>query len=182
MSKKIIVLNGSPRIKGNTAALVREFTKGAEANGNEVVCFNLQRMDIQACLGCYRGGEDPDSPCVQKDDMEQIYPVYREADIIVLASPLYFWNISGQLKCALDRLFAIAEADGNYRSPEKSSILLMAAESNDYEETIYYYDRLTDHLGWTNLGKVLVGGVMNAGDIEGRPELLEAEKLGQSIT
>ena len=57
--------------------------------------------------------------CVQKDDMSQIYPVYKTADIIVLASPMYYWGITGQLKCAFDRLFAIAELNPNYENPQK---------------------------------------------------------------
>lgn len=60
--------------------------------------------------------------------MEQIYPFYRDADVVVLASPLYYWFISGFLKNAFDRLFAIAECDSNYRNPKKQSVLIMAAE------------------------------------------------------
>ena len=87
MGKKIMILNGSPRANGNTAALIETFTKGAREAGNEVTCFDLQRMNIHPCLGCCKGGRNPDSPCVQKDDMDRIYPAYREADVVVLASP-----------------------------------------------------------------------------------------------
>jgi len=168
-------------VNGNTAELIKAFIAGAEVRGNEVIRFDLQKMDIHACLGCCRGGADPESPCVQKDDMEQIYSHYRTADIVVLASPLYYWTISGQLKCAIDRLFAVAEADQNYRNPEKSGILLMAAEGNDYEETLYYYNNLMKHLEWQNLGHVLAGGVMDPGDIKGKPVLDDARNLGESI-
>ena len=111
MGKKIIILNGSPRKKGNTAALTAEFTKGAKEAGNEVTEFFLGEMNIHGCIGCFGGGKNPESPCVQKDDMDKIYPVYKEADIVVLATPLYYWTISGQLKAAFDRLFAVAECD-----------------------------------------------------------------------
>lgn len=89
MGKKIIILNGSPRPKGNTAALIHSFTEGAKAAGHNVTRFDLQKMDIHPCLGCCSGGKDPESPCTQKDDMLKIYPAYKEADIVVLASPLY---------------------------------------------------------------------------------------------
>ncbi|MCH5352873.1 MAG: flavodoxin family protein [Acutalibacter sp.] len=181
MSKKIIILNGSPRKNGNTTALTAEFTKGAEEAGNTVTEFFLGGMNINGCKGCFGGGKNPDSPCVQKDDMEKIYPVYKEADIVVLASPLYYWTISGQLKTAFDRLFAVAECDPNYRNPKKQSALIMAAEGAGFEESEHWYDHLKKHIGWQSLGKVLCGYVMQPGDIEGKKELVDAYELGKSI-
>lgn len=181
MGKKIIVLNGSPRKNGNTSALVKAFREGAESAGHTVTEFWLGGMKINGCRGCCAGGKNLESPCVQKDDMEQIYPAYKEADVVVLASPLYYWTISGQLKCAFDRLFAVAECDPSYTNPRKESALLMAAEGNGFEETVYWYDRLMGHIGWKDCGKVLCGGVMAVGDIEGKPELEEARRLGASI-
>lgn len=181
MGKKIVVLNGSPRAKGNTATLVKAFTEGAVAAGHEVTCFDLQKMDIHPCLGCCCGGKDPESPCVQKDDMLKIYPAYREADVVVLASPLYYWTISGQLKCAFDRLFAVAECNADYANPKKECALLMAAEGFGFEETVYWYDRLMQHLGWTDKGKVLCGGVFQVGDIAGNEKIEEAYRLGNTI-
>ncbi len=181
MSKKIVVLNGSPRANGNTAALVEAFIDGATDAGHTVTRFDLQKMDIHPCLGCCNGGKDADSPCVQKDDMLKIYPAYKEADIVCLASPLYYWTISGQLKCAFDRLFAVAECNENLSNPIKESVLLMAAEGHGFEETVYWYDRIMSHIGWTDKGKVLCGGVFNAGDIKGNPKLDDAYKLGNSL-
>ena len=181
MGKTILILNGSPRKNGNTSALVEAFARGAEESGNKVVPVFLDDMTIHGCKGCFGGGKNPDSPCVQKDDMEKLYPVYRQADVVVLASPLYYWSISGQLKTAFDRLFAVAECDPDYRNPPKESVLLMAAEGHGFEESLYWYDRLEQHIGWKSLGKVLCGGVMAVGDIQGRPELEEAYRLGRSI-
>lgn len=181
MGKKIVVLNGSPRAKGNTAMLVKAFAEGAVAAGHEVTCFDLQKMDIHPCLGCCGGGKEPESPCVQKDDMQKIYPAYREADVVVLASPLYYWTISGQLKCAFDRLFAVAECNADYANPKKECALLMAAEGFGFEETTYWYDRLMQHLGWTDKGKVLCGGVFQVGDIAGNKKIEEAYRLGNTI-
>ena len=107
--------------------------------------------------------------------------VYKEADIVVLATPLYYWTISGQLKTAFDRLFAVAECDPDYRNPKKESVLIMAAEGYGFEETLYWYEHLEKHLEWKSIGKVLCGGVMAMGDIAGKPELQEAYNLGKSI-
>lgn len=178
MNKKIMVLNGSPRANGNTVGLIKAFKDGAESKGNTVKVFDLQKMNINPCLGCLRGGKDKNSPCVQKDDMLKIYADYKDADIVVLASPLYYWNISGQLKCTFDRLFAVAECEPGYANPKKNAILLMAAEGNGFEESVFWYERLLMHLGWTDLGKVLCAGVMAIGDINGKPELEQARKLG----
>lgn len=182
MNKKIMVLNGSPRPKGNTAALVREFTAGAEQAGNTVTTFLLDTMNINGCKGCFAGGKDPDHPCVQRDDMERIYPVYRDCDVVVLASPLYYWTISGQLRVAFDRLVALAEFTANFQNPSKDCVLLMAAAGDGYDETVYYYNGLMKHIGWNSLGMVLATGVGGIGDIEGKPFLKEAYTLGASIS
>ena len=137
MGKHIIILNGSPRKNGNTSALTEQFRKGAEEAGHVVTEFHLGSMNIGGCRGCWQGGKDPVCPCVQKDDMAKIYPVYKEADVVVLASPLYYWFISGQLKTTFDRLFAVAESDPDFRNPKKESVLLMAAEGAGFEESEY---------------------------------------------
>lgn len=180
MSKKIVVLNGSPRPKGNTAALIDAFSQGAEKAGHKVTTFLLNEMNIHGCKGCFGGGKNPESPCVQKDDMEDIYPVYRDADIVVMASPLYYWTLSGQLRTAFDRLFAVEECGADFCAP-KSCILMMAAGGEGFEETVSYYHKLMNNLGWNSLGTVLAGGVNDIGDIEGRPVLEEARQLGLSI-
>lgn len=90
MSKKIVILNGSPRKNGNTAALVKAFKEGAEASGNQVALFQLDSMTIHGCKGCFGGHSSQDCPCVQHDDMDLIYPVIKDSDVIVFASPLYY--------------------------------------------------------------------------------------------
>ena len=166
--------------------MIKSFIKGAEAAGHEVTCFDLQKMDIHGCLGCCKGGKDEACPCVQKDDMTQIYPAYRNADVVVLASPMYYWGISGQLKSAFDRLFAVAELTPNYENPKKDCVLLMAAEGNtesNFAPVRAFYEGLTSHLGWKNIGIVYAGGNMDIGDILSKSEQLEeAEKLGNSIS
>lgn len=182
MSKKIIILNGSPRKNGNTSALVKAFKEGAEEVGNTVTeCF-LSDMDIHGCKGCFGGNNSKECPCVQQDDMNKIYPIVKKCDVVVLASPLYYWTISGQLRTAFDRLFALEEGDSNYlRGNGKASAFLMAAEGHDFDDVVLYYDHLMKHLQWKNLGHVLAGGNMNVGDIKGKSEIQQAYELGKSI-
>ena len=182
---KILILNGSPRPKGNTSELIKAFKQGAEEAGHEVTVFNLQRMNIRPCLGCYKGGKDAQNPCVQKDDMRQIYLAYAEADIIVLASPMYYWNFSAQLKMAIDRLLAVDEKEsGEYSHTKKKCVLLMpAAEDSEYnfKPVRELYHSLIEHLGWISLGEVYAGGVNLVGDIIGHPALKEAYQLALAI-
>lgn len=180
--KKIVILNGSPRRNGNTSALVKAFTQGAESAGNTVTEFFLDSMEIHGCRGCFGGHSSQECPCVQKDDMSQIYPAVKESDVVVLATPLYYWNMSGQIRTAIDRLFALEEGDGNLlRGHERASALLMAAEGNGFDDVLLYYNHLVEHLRWKNLGHVLAGGNRDIGDIEGKPELKKAFELGASI-
>ena len=114
--------------------------------------------------------------------MDQIYPAVKESEVVVLATPLYYWNMSGQIRTAIDRLFALEEGDGNLlRGHGRSSALLMAAEGNGFDDVVLYYDHLMEHLKWKNLGHVLAGGNGDVGDIEGKAELKEAYELGRSI-
>ncbi len=182
MSKKIVILNGSPRKNGNTSAIVKSFTEGAQSAGNTVTEFFLDSMDIHGCKGCFGGHSSKECPCVQKDDMAKIYPAVKECDVVVLASPLYYWTMSGQIKTALDRLFALEEGDGNIlRGNGKASALLMAAEGYGFDDAVLYYDHLMEHLRWKSLGHVLAGGNMSVGDIKGKPEIQQAYELGKSI-
>ncbi len=182
MGKKIVVLNESPRKNGNTSALVKSFTEGAKSVGNTVEEFYLDSMNIHGCKGCFGGHSDRECPCVQKDDMAKIYSAVRECDVVVLASPLYYWNMSGQLRTAVDRLFALEEGGENLlRGHGKACVLLMAAEGSGFDDVVTYYNHLTEHLKWKNLGSVLAGGNCDVGDIEGKAELQKAFDLGKSI-
>ena len=182
MAKNIVILNGSPRKNGNTSALVKAFTQGAESAGHTVTEFFLGGMDIHGCKGCFGGHSSRECPCVQQDDMNKIYPAVKDSDVVVLASPLYYWTMSGQIRTALDRLFALEEGDGNLlRGNCRGSVLLMAAEGHGFEDAVLYFDHLMEHLRWKNLGKVLCGGVMDVGDAQGRKELDDARELGKSI-
>ena len=182
MGKNIVILNGSPRRRGNTSALAEAFTEGAQGAGHSVTEFFLDGMDIHGCKGCFGGNSGRECPCVQQDDMAKIYPAVKDCDIVVLASPLYYWHMSGQLRTAIDRLFALEEGGSNLlRGNGRACVLLMAAEGSGFEDVSLYYDHLMEHLRWKNLGKVFCSGVMNTGDITGRPELDQARGLGASI-
>ena len=169
MNQKIIVLNGSARKNGSTAKLVEAFVNGAQSAGNQVKVCYLDGMEIHSCKGCLRAGKDSKSPCSQKDDMDQIYAEFEDADVVVFASPLYFLTITGTLKTAADRLYAELECLGYSRFPKKS-VLLMTAGGGDYSQAVTWYRTYERNLGWKNLGEVLGAG-----------KTKEAYSLGASI-
>ena len=138
MSKKIIILNGAARKNGNTAKLIQAFSSSAIDAGHIIKEFYLEDMNINSCKGCLKGGKDSNSPCVQKDDMDEIYKEFSSCDIIVFASPIYFWTITGKLKTTVDRLYAELECLG-YADFKKGSILLMTADSLDYSQATTWH-------------------------------------------
>ena len=90
--------------------------------------------------------------------------------------------MSGQIRTAFDRLFALEEGDGNLlRGHNRGGVLLMAAEGHGFEDVLTYYQHLMEHLRWKDLGHVLAGGNGDVGDIQGKPELEQAYSLGKSI-
>ncbi len=99
---KVLVINGSPRAKGNSDILCDEFIRGAEEAGHQVEKISLREKNIfpcKACYACFRTGS-----CVQKDDMAEILKKAENADVFLLASPTYFLTMSGQMKVMIDRL------------------------------------------------------------------------------
>ena len=107
--KKILVILGGGRPKGNTRQLVDAFARGATDAGHEVEIISLNKVQVDGCLGCNacRYGK----PCIQKDGFNELVPKIKEADCVVFASPLLFWTISSKLKAFVERFYCIAEED-----------------------------------------------------------------------
>ena len=168
----IMILNGASRKNGSTSRLIKSFTEGTVSAGNQVQEFYLQDMEIHGCLGCEgcsRAKKGTENPCVQKDDMAEINKAFMKADIVVFASPIYFWTISGPLKTATDRLYAELRNLGYGGFPRKS-VLLMTAGGSDYSQAVRWYETFERNLGWTNQGEVLGSGKEK-----------EAKRLGESL-
>lgn len=149
---KILVLNGSPRPKGNTAGLVAGFVRGAEESGHTVTVAQVCRMHISGCLACeycHQPGSGHERQCAQKDDMQQLYPALDEADMLVLASPIYYHGFSGQLQCALNRIYALDRP----RRLRQAALILSSGDMDVYEGAEYEYRRsFLEYLGLENKG------------------------------
>ena len=190
--KRILVVMGGGRPKGNTAQLVDAFARGAEEAGHSVEKVSLLKTEVKGCLGCNacRYGK----PCVQKDGFNELAPKIKQADLIVFASPLYFWTISSKLKAFIERFYCIAEEDpeppyGRYEKyPVKDSALLMTSADDffwTFEQAVSYYQfAIVNYIGFHDRGMVLAGG---CGDTNGQPQidktghLQEAYEFGKNI-
>lgn len=180
--KNILIVVGGGRPKGNTAQLVQAFTGGAEEAGHKVEILSLLKNEIKGCIGCNvcRYGK----PCIQKDAFNDIVPKIKSADLIVFASPLYFWTISSRLKAFIERFYCIAEEDANpplgryERYPVKDCALLVTSADHffwTFEQVVSYYRfTLVHYIGMKDRGMVLAGG---CGDTNGMPQIDKTDNL-----
>ena len=179
MSKNIVILTGSPRKKSSSARLAAEFTEGAKAAGHSVTLFRVAGMKIGGCIGCDHCLEEK-GVCVQKDDMLQIADALVNADTLVLASPVYFWGVTSQLKQAIDRMYALLQK----RTKIKQAVLLMTCgDETDKaaQPSIAMFHEICAYLKWKEAGIIVAPNLNTAEEIEGRPELEQAKKLGEGI-
>jgi multimeric flavodoxin WrbA len=179
MSKSIVVLSGSPRKGGNTDMLAAALIEGAEVAGNRVTLFRTADMRIGGCLGCGHCFEEK-GVCVQKDDMPLVLDALWKADALVLASPIYYWGVSAQLKLAIDRMYPLISV----KAPIKRvAMLLTCGNKSDSvnEGAIFMLNRLCLTYGWDNAGAITAAGLHEKGAIAGRAELDEARVLGRSL-
>jgi multimeric flavodoxin WrbA len=184
LSRKVLILNGSPRVKGNTAVLSQRLAAGARESGSEAEIIYLHGMDIQACdacEGCQTGGKG----CVIGDDMQEIYPKLRDSDAIVIASPVYWYSMTAQMKLCLDRWYAL-ESGQDFELKGKRLSLLMVYGDNDLYSSggitvIHTLEGCCRFVGMDFDG-IVHGSAMDIGDADKNPALLDqAYQLGKEL-
>ena len=160
---KIAILNGSPR-KENTAAMIEAFKEGAEEAGHEVEVLHVGKMKINGCLACEYCHTKGEGKCIQKDDLEKIMPAYLESDMVVFASPIYYFAPTAQLEAAWQRVYCI----GKPANATKAALLLSSG-SGAYDAAIAQYKAFTGYVGIQDMG------VCNATGDENKSEAKLAE-------
>lgn len=148
----ILVLNGSPRPQGDTAKMVSAFKKAAEKAGHEVRVIEVCRMNVRGCLACEYCHGKGRGACAQKDDMRQIYDALPETDMLVLASPIYYHNISGQLKCVIDRFYAALYPSAPERLKKVAMFLASGDPEMDAGARFSYEGDFLGYLGLEDMG------------------------------
>lgn len=179
MSKKVLILSSSPRKGGNSDTLCDQFGKGAEEAGNQVEKIRLADLNIDYCSACYACKTK--GRCVKQDDMEQVIANMRAADVIVLATPVYFYTMSAQMKTMIDRTLGGAQKSG-LENKEFYFIATAADGKAAMERTV---DGLRGYIeclpGAKEMGVIYGAGVWQLGDIQKNPAMQEAYQMGKNI-
>ena len=174
---RILVLNGSPMPNGNTKGMVEAFREGAVTAGHQVDVVDVCRLKIGGCLACEYCHTKGQGSCVQKDDMQEVYALLKEAEMLVIASPIYYHGISGQLKCAIDRFYAAAYPA---KPPhlKKVAMILSSGDANMYDGAMFSYQGdFLDYLGLENMGVFTAHGEENGS----AAKLNELKEFGMSL-
>lgn len=179
MSKHVLIISASPRKGGNSDTLCDQFKKGAEEEGNLVDKIRLAELTIDYCSACYACKKL--GHCVKQDDMEQVIDKMRNADVIVLATPVYFYTMCAQMKTMIDRTLGGAQSSG-LENKEFYLIVTAADGKAEMERTV---DGLRGYLeclpSAKELGVIYGAGAWQLGDIQGNPAMQEAYRMGKSI-
>lgn len=152
---KIAILNGSPR-KENTYAMCEAFAEGAKEAGHEVEILNVGKMKIAGCLGCEYCHTKGEGACIQKDDMEQVIEAYKTADMVVFASPIYYFDVTAQLSAAIQRVYCIGKPVA-----AKAALLLSSASPAPYDGAIATYKGICAFTGIEDAGIITAAGDEN---------------------
>lgn len=180
MSKKILILAGSPRKNGNTDRLADAFIRGAMENEHTVEKIYLRDEKINGCLGCLacqRNG----GTCVQSDDMDGLYDKMLQVDIIVLVAPVYFYSFNAQMKTVLDRTIALHQKEFQ----NKTFYLLSAGQAPEekYMKTMIdnYQQYLSCFPNMKDGGFIFAYNTSDPSDVENNPVKVQAYELGKAI-
>lgn len=176
---KVLVITTSLRAKSNSDVLAGRLIAGAKDAGHEVEAVSLKGKEIRFCIGCLACQKT--QKCVLKDDAAEIAEKVRNADALVFVTPIYYYEMSGQMKTLIDRMNAMYEQDYQFRD-----IYLLTTAAEDETETPKRAEiGLT---GWIDCypksriaGTLFCGGVNDAREIEGNPKLQEAFELGKKV-
>ncbi len=173
----ILVLTGSPRKNGNSNFLAEEFLRGAQEAGHRTFRFDAAEANVHPCIACNACGMD--GPCVFKDDFETVRSKLIPADMVVFATPMYYFGLSAQLKAVIDRFYAI---NGKIHVPKKAALLMTYANTaaSHAQPIASHYDTLLDYLGWSDAGRVIAPGVWTAGSIKSTRYPQMAYELGKN--
>lgn len=183
---KVVGFIGSPRENGNTAAMVNAVCKGAAAAGHEIEVINLTSLTIHDCTACCACKTGNIQYCAVNDDMQKLYPKIVEADCLVIGTPVYMGQMSGQMKNFFDRWYIFMDANYQiHHLPGKKYITITAsaAPAETFQcLTAYFNHWLGTFFKMEFIKNIVAGGLRPADAINNQPELLaEAESTGRAL-
>ncbi|MBP3884251.1 MAG: flavodoxin family protein [Olsenella sp.] len=176
---RILVLQGSPNANGSTALLAREFARGARETGHEVEIVDVASLDMAPCTGCVACGYE--GPCALSDDFDGLREAILAADMLVFATPLYYYGMTAQLKAVIDRF---CSSNSSITSKQMRSALLAVAWNSDdwtFDALEAHYDTLVRYLHLRDCGRVLGAGCGTPRMTSGSAYPAMAYELGRSL-
>jgi multimeric flavodoxin WrbA len=183
MSKKIVVLTGSPRKNGNSFAMTDAFIKACVEKGHEVTRFDTAFMQVKSCIACGSCYSDG-NPCVFNDGFNGIANCIEEADAVVFTCPVYWFGMPASLKAVLDKFYAFSVGNKRTTLAGKKAALLTCWEESGYDVADgvkFTYVRSLEFMKWTSVGEVGIPGVDKPGDIHQTDGIKQAIKLADCI-
>jgi len=147
---KVLILQGSPRANGSTAWMAEQCKKAAEAAGHDVTLVNVARKKIAGCLACEYCHGKGNGACIQKDDMQELYPLMAEADALVLAAPIYYFTLAAQLQAPIQRMYCVNKP----AKVQKMALLMSSYSPGVYTGAIAEYHDICNYWGVEDCGIV----------------------------
>lgn len=175
---KILVITGSPHKKGTSALLADEFIRRAREAGNQVDRFDSAFEDVHPCIGCNKCGYGV-NPCIFQDAMNKLNPLLLEADVIVFATPIYYWSFPAQLKAVIDRFQVTV-----FSLSGKKAVLLATAASTEAwvkDALDVGFNNMLKFIKWKDAGRIYALGCPQRMDIEQTDYPKQAYMLGKGI-
>jgi multimeric flavodoxin WrbA len=183
--KRILVFMGSPRREGNSSILAKKVAEGAEAAGAEVESFFLHEMNVRPCDACDVCRDKTETDCILSDDLLEVFPKLRQADGIVIASPVYWFTVSAQTKLFMDRWYALGGPEGYALKGKRFGIVLTYADEDPFTSgavnALRTFQDALNFIGAKIVGMVY-GSAWEAGKIrENREVMAKAYELGKKM-
>ena len=184
MKHDILLINGSTRKNGNTDIIVKKILEGAESKNISLTSIELKKKKISDCTGCYNCYREV--KCPYEDDMQPIYKDFEKCELIVLASPMYWWFVTGLMKTFLDRLYLYYPRQNTGIIAGKKAIIVTPMFVSGVEEEsgilVEFYRLILKRLGITIVDRFFFSGLSEKDDVLKNPEYLDtAYRLGQNL-
>lgn len=185
MKPNILIVLGSPRKKGNSATLAAKLAEGAAAMGAQTETIYLNGLDIKPCQGCGKCQRKSAKGCVIQDDMIPLHAKLKAADAVVLASPVYWFNLSAQIKIFIDRLYAVGVGPRNIFQGKNFALVLTYADADPFTSgavnALRSFQDMCRYLE-ANIEGMVYGSAWGAGEIKGNKDVMEqAVALGKHL-
>ena len=146
----VLILQASPRANGNTAWMAEEFKNAAEAAGHQVTLMNVSKKKIAGCLACEYCHNKGNGACIQKDDMQELYPLMAEAEVLVLAAPIYYFTLNAQIQAPIQRMYCVNKP----AKVQKMALLMSSYSPNVYDGATAEFRDICNYWGAKNIGVV----------------------------